>query len=370
MPARVADVAVVGAGIIGTSIAWRMAQAGCRVTILDAGPVGGEASWAGAGMLAPGGEIEHRSAWADFGLESLALYPRFVDELQQESGCAVDFQQRGSVELAFTSDKRDRLDARAAAQARLGIVSENLDATGLRELVPLIERDVAGARFFPGDALVDPRHVTSALAIACRRLGVEIHEHRRVSAVRLGAGAIEIESEAGPLTAACAVLAAGAWTSEIAVWRADERIAIPPSFPVKGHLLGYRLDAGSLGPLVRSAETYLLQRANGFTVAGTSVEHAGFDRRIDPGVVEDIHRRACAVLPCLGRVAPPEPWIGFRPATEGLEPEIRRIEDSGLWLSYGHYRNGILLAPATAQRVSREIIASLGTDSTWSGGSR
>ena len=139
---------------------------------------------------------------------------------------------------------------------------------------------------------------------------------------------------------------------------------------MKGHLLGYRLDAGSLRPIVRHAHTYLLQRASGFTIAGTSVEHAGFDRRIDPGVVDNIHRRACAVLPCLERAGPAEPWIGFRPATESLEPEIRRLPDTGVWLSYGHYRNGILLAPATAQRVSREIIANLETDSLSPGESR
>src|SRR5581483_9914275 len=173
------DVAVIGAGIIGTSIAWRLAQAGCRVTILDAGVVGGEASWAGAGMLAPGGEIEHRSAWSDFALESLGLYPAFVTELQDESGCAIDFQRQGAVELAFTETEWEQLASRADAQRELGIASERLDAAGVRALAPLVECaadcKIAGALFFPGDAIVDPRHVTSALATACRRRGVEIH---------------------------------------------------------------------------------------------------------------------------------------------------------------------------------------------------
>src|SRR5215467_13574273 len=121
MHARVPDVAVIGAGIIGSSIAWRLAQAGCQVAILDAGSVGAEASWAGAGMLAPGGEIEHRSAWADFALASLALYAGFVEELQRESGCAIDYQQKGAVELAFTADEWDHLEARLAAQSKIGI---------------------------------------------------------------------------------------------------------------------------------------------------------------------------------------------------------------------------------------------------------
>jgi glycine oxidase len=355
------DIAIIGAGIIGTSIAWRLAQAGYRVMILDAGVIGGEASWAGAGMLAPGGEMERRSDWTEIALASLGMYAGFVDQLRQETGCPIDYQQQGAVELAFTAEEWDRLAVRAEAQGRIGIPSERLDAAGLRELAPLVAREVAGALFFPADALVDPRQVTSALATACRRRGVEIREHSPVRAVRVCADTIEIDAT---LAAGRAVIAAGAWSGGIEVWRGEQLFQIPESFPVKGHLLGYRLEAGSLGPIVRHADTYLLQRANGFTVAGSSSERIGFDRRIDAALADDIHRRACAVLPCLAQAAPPEPWIGFRPATEGLEPQVRRIANTGLWLSYGHYRNGILLAPATAQRVSREIIASLGMDST------
>ena len=370
MKSSTPDVAVIGAGIIGTSTAWRLAQAGCRVAILDAGSMGGEASWAGAGMLAPGGEIATRSPWADFALESLGLYRRFVEELRDESGREIDYQERGAVEVAFTAAEWDRLQARAAAQSAIGIASEPLDTGGLRELIPLCERDFAGARYFPADALVDPRDVNFALRSACTRRGVEIHERRRVTAVRCDRASVEIETGAGRLTAACAVIAAGAWSGGIPVRRQEERITIPESFPVKGHLLGYRLEPGSLGPILRHTETYLLQRAHGLAIAGSSVERVGFDRGIDADVVAEIHRRACEVLPCLQNAPPPDPWIGFRPATDGFEPEIRRIPDSRLWLAYGHYRNGILLAPATARRVSGEIIASLETDSTSSGASR
>jgi glycine oxidase len=365
MQDRIPDVAVIGAGIIGTSIAWRLAQAGFRVTLLDAGRVGGEASWAGAGMLAPGGEIEHRSAWADFALESLALYPSFVSELCEESGCTIDYQRRGALELAFTQHEWDLLAARGEQQRKIGIASEPLDAIAVRALAPLIGPEPAGALFFLDDAVVDPRDVTSALATACRHRGVEIHEGRRVSALRPEGSTVKIATESGPLRAARAVVAAGAWSGGI-----DTPLAMPPSFPVKGHLLGYRLAPGSLGPIVRHADTYLLQRTSGFTIAGTSVERVGFDRSIDAAVVAEIHRRATAIIPALARAATPEPWIGFRPATEGLEPEIHRAGDSAVWLSYGHYRNGILLAPATARRVSREIIASLGTDSSAPGESR
>jgi glycine oxidase len=351
-------VAVIGAGIIGASIGWRLAQAGCKVTLVDAGSMGGEASWAGAGMLAPGGEIESRSAWGDFAMESLGLYRGFVEELQSEGGRTVDFQQRGAVEVAFTADEWERLRARAAAQSAIGIASERLDAAALRKLIPILDGEFAGTLYFPADALVDPRDVMSALRCACTNRGVQIHENRHAAAVRWLGSSVEIDTEAGMLTADRAVIAAGAWSGEIAVWREQESIAIPASFPVKGHLLGYRLEAGSLGPILRHASTYLVQRSNGFTIAGSSAERVGFDRGIHDEVVADIHQRACSLLPCLSKAAPPEPWTGFRPATDSLEPEIRRLPGTGLWLSYGHYRNGILLAPATAQRLTREIISS------------
>jgi len=131
---------------------------------------------------------------------------------------------------------------------------------------------------------------------------------------------------------------------------------------VRGHLLGYALAPGTLGPILRRGHTYLLQRAGGFTIAGTSSEQAGFDRRLDPQTIADIHARACHLLPRLRAAPPPQAWLGFRPATADFQPRIGRWRDSTLWLAYGHYRNGILLAPATAETVSREMLSSSETD--------
>ena len=320
-------------------------------------------------MLSPGGEIEARSAWTDFAFESLALYPGFVAGLERESGVAIDYQRHGALDLAFTAAEWKDLERRAAAQREMGIRSVPFEPARVREMVPLLEREAAGALFYPDDALVDPRHVTQALRIACERRGVEIREHERVTAVQTRGDCLEIEAAGAGLRARAAVIAAGAWSGEIGVRRGRGLERTPPSFPVKGHLLGYRLPPGSLRPILRHGETYIVQRANGFTVAGSSMEQVGYDRSIDTRIAADIHERACAVLSCLRSAAPPEPWIGFRPATASFEPEIRRLEDTNLWLSYGHFRNGILLTPATAARVSREITASLETGSPSTGGS-
>jgi glycine oxidase len=128
---------------------------------------------------------------------------------------------------------------------------------------------------------------------------------------------------------------------------------------MKGHLLGYRLPAGSLGTTVRHDHTYVLQRAGGFTIAGSSTEDAGFDRTIDPKIVSDVAARAGALVPALRDFQPESVWIGFRPRTDAPAPHISRVLSSRLWLAYGHYRNGVLLAPATCDRICGEISASL-----------
>jgi len=300
---------IAGGGIIGMSIAWRLAQRGLRVEVFDAGRIGGEASWAGAGMLAPGGEVASHSRLAQLAVESLKLYPAFIAELQAESGCSIDFQQCGAIEL--TSD-----DSRAQAQAALGIRSQRLSPTEL---------------FYPDDASVDPRHVTHALRVACERRSVKIQENSPLT---------ELD---GP-----AVLAAGAWSSQI-----QTPVPIEPSLPIRGHLVSYRMAPGSVPKILRSGHTYILQRKSGLTIAGSVTERVGFDRSLNPEIVADIDRRARAILPELP--APHESWLGFRPATESLEPQIGLLPGTEIFQAYGHYRNGILLAPITAQLAAAQL---------------
>lgn len=300
---------VVGGGIIGMSIAWRLAQRGLRVEVFDAGRIGGEASWAGAGMLAPGGEVDAPTRWGKLAVESLKLYPGFVRELESESGLAIDFNPCGAIEHA--SD-----DRRAQAQSALGIRWERLN-----------EREV----FYPDDAVVNPRDVLHALRIACERRGVELHENRPVTRI------------SGP-----SVLAAGAWSSSI-----ETPVPIEPVFPVRGHLVAYRMSEGSLPNVIRSGHTYVLQRKTGLTIAGSETERVGFDRTLNSEIVADIDRRARALVPQLP--SPHQSWLGFRPATESLEPQLGRLPGTEIFLAYGHYRNGILLAPVTAQLAAEQL---------------
>jgi len=356
MAAHSPDVIVIGGGIIGASIAWKLARAPLRVTLVDAGPLGGEASWAGAGMLAPGGEIVSREPWLDLALESMASYPDFVAELNSETGVAIDYRLCGGIEVAFDEGEWQTLSIRAEKQRALGICSSVLDRQSLRDLLPLCDREYSGVLFYPDDTLIDPRDVMRALCVACRSAGVVIREGWRTTAIHVSRGSILVENPPERLHAPTAVLAAGAWATEIAIFGAAVP-PLPPAFPVKGLLTSYQLKPGAIGPILRRGHTYLLQRSTGVIIAGTTSEQVGFNRSIQPEVVDDITSRVGELLPWIRRHQPMAAWAGFRPGADSPGPVIHRAGDTGLWLAYGHYRNGILLAPVTARLVSTGILA-------------
>lgn len=340
------DVIVVGAGIIGASIAWRLARR-FKVILCDAQSVGGEASWAGAGMLVPGSEYSEPCPALTFALHSLSLYPGFVAELEEESGLAIDFSQCGSLELAGSEEELEQLAGRRKAQL--------LDRREVRERVPGIADAVAGALLDPLEGQVDPRTVVAALAVAGRRRGLEIREQTAITALRWGGGCVVARTAAGgEIVALRAVIAAGAWSSGL-----DAGVALPRCYPVRGHLLGYRLEPGSLAHVLRFHHTYVVQRLSGYTIAGTSEELVGFDRAIHAGTVAAIAGRAHLLVPGLLPPAAADAWTGFRPGSDSSLPYLGRVEDSPVWLAYGHYRNGILLAPATAERIAAELTSSL-----------
>jgi glycine oxidase len=328
---------IAGAGIIGLACAWRLAHCKIPVTIFDAGAAGREASWAGAGMLAPGGEVDESSPLSRMALCSLAMYPSFVESLREASGLAIDYQRCGAIELAMNAAEAEALDHRAARQAALGIRSES------------IHHPTGKARFYPDDALVNPRDVVAALRTACARAGVSIREHEPVLEVfRDGSG---VRTSSGVHRDDGVLLAAGAWSSNLI-----PDLPLPKSKPVRGHLIAYRAQTGMLGTILRHEHTYLLQRDTGTLIAGASTEHAGFDRTIDESIVQQIHRRATHIMPALAALHPAECWNGFRPAIEGGTPAIGRVEGTRIWTAYGHYRNGILLAPDTARRIQELVV--------------
>ena len=288
-------------------------------------------------MLAPGGEMDQASPLAAMAMCSLAMYPAFVEELRDASGVAIDFQRCGAVELALDDREAAELERRAARQAMMGIRSESMHYAGS-----------TAALFYPDDALVNPRDMMAALRTACLRSGVSIHEHEPVLEVfRDGSG---VRTVRGSYRDDGVLIAAGAWSGELAA-----NLPVQKTMPVRGHLIAYRAKAGLLGTILRHESTYLLQRDSGCLIAGASTEHVGFDRTIDESVVQAIHNRASRLLPALAAMNPVERWNGFRPGIEGGIPAIGRIEGTAIRTAFGHYRNGILLAPDTARRIEESV---------------
>lgn len=325
---------VIGAGIIGLSCAWRLAQRGVRITIFDSRETGCEASWAGAGMLAPGGELDKPSPLAQMALSSLAQYPEFVAELQDASGLSIDYQRCGAIEVALTTAEAEALERRSARQSAVGIHSEITTYSGS-----------VSARFYPSDQLVAPRDVTEALRVACLREGVEIRPNEPVTELRPNGS---ITTNFGKYQSDGVLIAAGAWSSALFP-------NLPLTMPVRGHLVSYDINRMLLSTIVRHEGTYLLQRDTGTVIAGSSTEYVGFNRTIDEFVVKDIQQRAARLLPSLATLSPSARWNGFRPGVAGDTPIIGPIEGTSIWTAFGHYRNGILLAPETARVIAAMV---------------
>jgi len=326
-------VTIAGAGIIGMTSAWRLAKRGWQVTIFDSREALAEASWAAAGMLAPGGEIDSNAALAQMALRSLAMYPEFIRDLEEDSGLSVEYRHCGAVEVAFDEPQTAALNEKAARQAAIGIHSE-----------PCRYREWA-ARRYPADAIVDPLSVNDALLAACRARGVVIREHEPVTEILPnGSG---LRTHHGQYNSDRVLISAGAWSSQLFP-------GLTRVYPVKGHLLYFEMEPGLLQTIVRSGHTYILQRESGGIVAGSSMENAGYDRAIDSDMADDIHRRAAKLVPELATVKPIDCWNGLRPATDA-GPVIGRVAGTNIWTAYGHFRNGILLAPDTSQTIANDL---------------
>jgi len=354
------DTLIVGAGLIGSSIAWLLAKAGLRVILTDATKFGNEASAAGAGMLAPGGEYPEFSPTAQLGLQSLAMYPSFIRALEKESGLPIDFRKCGAVELAYEHERWEALQKRAEVQRPFGISVESICTSTLRELAPGLNLGgLRGALYYPNDSCVAPQDLLKALKIACDRSGVAILELSPVKSIHAEQDSVAAVTENGVIKTRSGLLAAGAWSSQIPVCHSEMLVNTPATFPVKGHIVGYQLSRDSLRPIVRHGHHYVLQRSTGFTLAGSSEERCGFDRSLNFGLVREIHAGACSFYSPLLTSKPIREWAGFRPGTDENEPVIRRVRGSNLWLAYGHYRNGILLTPATAYLVADEILGEM-----------
>lgn len=334
------EILVVGGGPIGLAIAWRAAQRGLTVTVVDPA-VGSGASWIAAGMLAPITEAHYgEERLLALNLDSAGRYPAFVAELEQASGRDVGYSTTGTLAVAADSGDRAVLADLHAYQNRLGLASELLSGREARGLEPMLAPTIRGGLLVAGDHSVDPRRLTTALRVAAERAGVTVMEQpaAQVSATRVRL------ADASMLTAAQVVAAAGCWTP---------RLTAVPGRPVKGHILRLRGQGflqRTIRGVVAGSHVYVVPRADGEIVIGATMEELGFDTTVRAGGVYELLRDARAILPGITELEFVETGAGLRPGSPDNAPIIGRIPDGPI-VATGHYRNGILLTPVTADAV-------------------
>jgi glycine oxidase len=344
------EVIVVGAGVIGCACAHALAAAGARVAVFDAREVGEGASQASAGVLAPYIEGHESTTLRELGRRSLDLYDDFVAGVMSATGTAIQYARSGTLEIALETDDGDRLRAAAERLPQQGVEAEWVDAAALRELEPLAATGAVGGLLVSRHGFVGVPELVNALAGAAMRRGARFASPARVVSISaLPDGRLSVHTESGESTADRVVLAAGSWASQISIPGADATNVKP----VRGQLL--HLAWPTVQPLrhvLWGADCYIVPWLNGRVLVGATVEDAGFDERATAAGVRDLLEAGCTLVPHLWQASFVEVRVGLRPASpDGLPIIGSSSVVPGLVYATGHYRNGVLLAPLTAQLV-------------------
>jgi glycine oxidase len=339
------DLVVVGAGIVGLACAWRAAQAGLSVLVLDRGEPGAQASAVAAGMLAPVTE-------AAFGEDELlrlnvagrAQWPAFAAELSERSGVDLEYRDSGALVVAADRDDVEELRRLNDLQRSLGLEARWLTGRECRGLEPGLSPRVAGGVLAPQDGSVDPRATVRALLTVGEHEGVAVVSGVEVTAVEESAGRVTgLSTSRGPVAAASVLVAGGAWSGSL-------HGSAPSVRPVKGQLVRLRGEPLA-GRVVRTPRCYVVCRPSGEIVIGATVEERGFDTTVTAGAVHRLLEAAWEVLPDVEERELVEASAGLRPATPDNRPVIGRAGPEGLLWATGHHRSGVLLAPLTAAAV-------------------
>lgn len=345
-------VAIVGGGICGLAIGWRLAQAGHAVTIYDRREVAREATWASSGyLIATSGD----DPFARLIQEGCAKWPDFAAELSAASGQDLDYRREGSIAIAEATNAAE-LRAACAFEQRLGWPVEWLDAKALRAAEPSLSQNLVGGLFDPQTHWVDNRAVGDALAVAVERAGGNIEPHCPVERILVeGDRVVGLQTSDRRIAADTVLLAAGAWTGRIG--------GVPPAaqivtIPIKGEMLAVQMppDAPLHHLIKRPSGGALVPRSSGRLVIGTTVENVGFDQQVVVRTVLELLQDAAHAVPVILDLPLLEVWAGLRPFTPDGEPVLGSTVVPGLWVATGLGAHGIMTAPAVADGVAKAVM--------------
>ena len=349
------DTAIIGGGVIGLAIGWRLAQAGQGVVIVERGKAGMGASHAAAGMLAAGVEVEptEEVLW-QLNRRSQQLWPDFAAELENASGMTIHYRREGTLSVALTPDDLRRLQQVFEFQRGHGVALQWLSAAECREREPALSSRIKGGLFSPDDHQVDNRLLAQALRQAFLAAGGRLIEDREARLIESDQRITGMDcGEGDPIWATQTILAGGAWSGRTPGLPSAIQL---PIRPIKGQMLAVECGLPALiATVVWSPTVYLVPREKGRLLIGATVEEAGFDSTLTFGGIFGLMEGAWRVLPALEEAKISEFWSGFRPGSPDDAPMLGEIYP-GLILASGHHRNGILLTPITAALVSDHIL--------------
>lgn len=351
-----AEAVVIGGGVIGLAVARSLALRGVRrVTLVERGRLGAEASYAAGGMLAPQAEADRADAFFDLACASRDLYPAFAAALLEETGTDVELERTGTLYLAFTDEDEKEIGHRYHWQTKAGLAVERLGAEEARRLEPCVSPAVRAALRFPLDVQVENRRLIAALSLSVEKRGVRLLTETFVESLAIDGGRVRgVETSRGPIHAPAVVVAAGAWTSFLnPPDKSAPRLNIEP---VRGQMLCFE----SVPPLSRhviySPRGYIVPRRDGRLLAGSTTERAGIEKRVTGVGRHAIKTHALEIAPRVGELPLVDSWAGLRPRAEDDWPVMGESgEVRGLFYATAHYRNGILLAPLTAELLAEQV---------------
>lgn len=346
------DVVIVGGGVMGCSIALRLAQRGAKVTVLERSIPGAEASSAAGGILAPQEEVTRAGPFFELCLRSRQLYPAFADELRALSGVDIAYLPSGVMSCAFEEATAARLKDTVAWQRTAGLNAELLSGAEARDREPRLSDRVLAAALFPDDAQVDNRLLVRALSMAAARVGVAFRSGYVRSVVVEGGTAVGVDLDGERLAAGAVVIAAGSWSGLVHGTQIDPRIVRP----ARGQMLQLQTRLPLFRTILFGPRGYLVPRADGRVIAGSTMEMVGFEKQVTAGGLARILEMALELCPALESAPVGEFWAGFRPYTEDQLPILGAGPARQLFLATGHFRNGILLTPITAELVAQAVL--------------
>ncbi len=348
-------VVIIGGGVAGLAIGWRLAQAKCEVVVLERGLAGQGATWAAAGLLAAGAETGiGEDPHAQFARASRELWPAFAREVEAASGQKIGLREPGALLIALNEAQAIKLRELAATLAVRKLPGKWIDASEARALEPLLTANLLGALHATDAAQVDNRALSAALATALHRAGGELRELCTVQSLSVGKtrarGVIAGDEK---ISADAVIVTAGAWCNAI---EGAPREAMPPVRPIKGQMLALAPPPGARMPSypVWESDVYIVPRPDRLLV-GATVEEAGFDAAVTHQARDWLFAGAVRLSPSLAHWRVTESWAGLRPATPDGLPAIGPTTLDGLFVATGQFRNGILFAPAIADVLCRLV---------------